>query len=225
MPIALQHPERSLAIGYAPADLRAPLATLFALDERLAGIVARANEPMIGLMRLIWWRDALARLGTAPPPAEPLLVAAADLAALGVTGAALADMVAGWEALIDDPALGEEAAEAHARGRGTGLFRLAGTILSATPEQHARLALAGEGWARVDLARHIGDKDRAAAILASARMPLEAAMKSGWPRPLRPLAQLAMLALDDVRRGVGRWRAPASPARLLRVLRFQTIGR
>ena len=224
MQIMPNHPEHRLAIGYAPEAVRAALAALFTLDERLAGIVARTGEPMIGLMRLVWWRDALTALDTAPVPSEPLLAAAAALVACGVPGAALAAMVEGWEALIDDPALGDETVAIHARARGAGLFGLAGTILSVVDEQRTHLLLAGEGWARADLARHVGDADRAAAILSSARAPLTT-VPWPWPRALRPLAQLAMLALDDVERGVGRWRRPASPARLLRILRLQTFGR
>jgi phytoene synthase len=134
-------------------------------------------------------------------------------------------MVEGWEALIDDPDLAEDTVDLHARARGEGLFRLAGAILSAGEEECARLALAGNGWARADLARHAGDPASATRILASARLPLRQAMAGAWPRNLRPIAQLAALASDDVRRGAGRWRAPASPLRLLRILCLQTTGR
>jgi phytoene synthase len=223
MSIEPHDPERRLAVGYAPPAARAALAALFALDERLGGIVARTGEPTIGLMRLIWWRDALAALAIAPPPSEPLLIAAAEIVGRGIPANDLAAMVEGWEALIDDPALDEETVALHARVRGGGLFALAGAILGVDGSE--RLAIAGEGWARVDLARHFQNEERAAAILASARTPLAEAMKGVWPRPLRPIAQLAALAFDDARRGARHWRVPASPLRLLRILRVQTIGR
>ncbi|HEY0271375.1 MAG TPA: squalene/phytoene synthase family protein, partial [Sphingomonas sp.] len=145
---APSHPEYRLALGYLPMAMRAPLATLFALDERFAGIVARTTEPMIGLMRLVWWRDALAALESGPPPAEPLLVAAADIVARGIAAADLAAMVEGWEALIDDPELGADTVDLHACARGAGLFDIAGALLSARGADRARLAFAGEGWAR-----------------------------------------------------------------------------
>jgi phytoene synthase len=222
MSIEPNHPEHRLALGYAPAEARAGLAALLALDERLAEIVARPSEAAIRLMRLIWWRDALARLDTAPPPAEPLLVV---LASLEISGVDLAAMIEGWEALIDDPDLADETVAIHAQARGAGMFRLAGTLLSADRSEIARLAQAGEGWARTDLARIAADPVRAGAILASARAPLRAAMAGPWPRRLRPIAQLAALGLDDVRRGIGRGRALASPLRLLRILYLQTTGR
>ena len=216
------HPERRLAIAYAPPAARAGLTALFALDERLGGIVARTVEPTIGLMRLVWWRDALTALDGGPPPAEPLLAA---MASAGLSGVALGAMVEGWEALIDDPAFAETTVALHAVERGGRLFRLAGAILGAADTEAERLERAGAAWAQVDLARHTTDSARAADILASARMPLEAAMAARWPRRLRPLGQLVALALDDARRGVGRWREPASPARLLRILRLQLTGR
>ena len=57
------HPERELAVAYARRTVRQSLSTLFALDERLGTIVARAREPGIGMIRLLWWRDALIALG------------------------------------------------------------------------------------------------------------------------------------------------------------------
>jgi phytoene synthase len=64
--------ERALAIGYAPADRRAGLATLFALDARLGDILRTTREPMVGQMRLTWWHAALSGLGQDPPRAEPV---------------------------------------------------------------------------------------------------------------------------------------------------------
>ncbi|MET0376783.1 MAG: squalene/phytoene synthase family protein, partial [Rhizorhabdus sp.] len=74
----LSDPERQLALTYAPPPVRAGLACLWQIDERMAAIVAAAREPAIGAMRLLWWRDALAKLddAEAPVPAEPLLEAA-----------------------------------------------------------------------------------------------------------------------------------------------------
>jgi 15-cis-phytoene synthase len=214
---AIRDPELRLALGYAPQRVRNGLETLFALDARLAGIVARTREPTIGLMRLVWWRDALEALDTAPPPGEPLLVACA---AVGVPGFDLAAMVAGWESLLDDPELGPEALATQAVERGARLFSLAAGLLG---DPDPRLAAAGEGWALVDLARHVESGDRAAAIFQGAVRPLATACGRPWPRALRPLGQLAALAYDDARRGT---MAPSGTRRrLLRILRFHLTGR
>jgi phytoene synthase len=210
--------DRLVALGYVPGAVRPAMAALFALDERLGGIVARAREPTIGLMRLVWWRDALDRLDRAAPPAEPLLAA---LAESGMAGAALAAMTAGWEALLDDPDLGDATVATHAQQRGGRLFTLAGDLLGAAPTDVSRLAPAGAGWALADLARHLDRPERAAAIRDAARTMLAPAMATRWPRRLRPLGQLAALAMADAR-----GTRPLGPRRrVLRAFGHQLGGR
>jgi phytoene synthase len=218
------HPERELAVAHARRTVRASLSTLFALDERLGTIVARTREPGIGMIRLMWWRDALVALDAAPPPAEPLLAAAAALRPDRIAGSELAAMADGWEVLFDDPDLGIETAMTHARQRGTQLFTLVGQVLG-SDVQPSRLASAGEGWALADLARHYAPLARRQPLLAAARRPLESAMATPWPVSLRPLGMLAALALQDARRGADALRPPASSARLLRMLVHRWTGR
>lgn len=71
--------EAWLALLWAPAPLRAPLAAAFALDLALERIVAELSEPLVAEIRLAWWRERLAELAAgAAPPAEPLLRALAS---------------------------------------------------------------------------------------------------------------------------------------------------
>jgi phytoene synthase len=208
--------ERRLVIGHAPAGVRPALETLFALDMRLGGIVARTTEPTIGLMRLVWWRDALEALNVKAPPAEPLLRACA---ASGLGGSALAAMVAGWEALLDDPDLGDEAVAVHASERGARLFALAAHALDPRLAEVMMepLRAAGRGWARADLARHSRDPDRAAAIHRAAQADVVAGFAHRWPRALRPLGELAAPARLDRTSGARR--------RLWAMVRHQFTGR
>src|SRR3954468_23406140 len=151
-PDPIADPERALAVAYAPQDRRAALTALFQLDERFGQIVATTGEPMIGLMRLTWWREALEKLDLDAAPAEPLLQAlVSQVMPHGVTGAALAVIEDGWSALIDgDPTAALIAR--HGRERGSHLFEVAAASLGATDE---RLPLAGEVWALADLSlRH-----------------------------------------------------------------------
>jgi phytoene synthase len=219
--IGPDHPERRLAIAHAHRLSREGLATLFAIDERLGGIVARTREPGIGLIRMVWWRDALAALDSAPPPAEPLLAAAAALRPDRIAGRDLAAMTDGWEALLDDADLSPETAALHARERGARLFRLAGRVLGRESE---RLSDAGEGWALADLGRHYASPARGDALFDLARAPLERAMVKRWPGMLRPLGMLTALALQDVRHGAEALRPPASPMRLVRLLLHRWTG-
>jgi phytoene synthase len=220
--IAIQHPERLLAVAHAPRLTRGSLTTLFALDERLASLVWRAKEPTIGLMRLVWWRDALAALDERPPPGEPLLHAAAALRPDRIAGHELAAMVEGWEVLLDDPDWTAETMELHARLRGAALFGLVGRVLG---REHERIEAAGEGWALADLARQASDPATAEWLLAMAEAPLDKGITGGWPHNLRVLGMLAVLAREDVRRGHGALRPPASRWRLLRLLAHRWTGR
>src|SRR5579875_4070004 len=102
-PVSSDHPERELALSYAVVG-RTAAAAVFALDDRLADGVRAARDPLIGQMRLTWWYDALTALDTAPPPAEPVLQALArEALPVGVSGMALAAIIEGWEALLDQP--------------------------------------------------------------------------------------------------------------------------
>jgi 15-cis-phytoene synthase len=215
------HPELRLAVAYARQVKWIELAILLALDERLSGVVTRTTEPMIGLMRLVWWRDALVALDAKEPPAEPLLQAAATLRPAGISGADLAAMVEGWEALLDDPESGPETMAAHGRDRGGRLFQLAARLIGA---EDPRLAGAGAGWAMLDRARHAGSLAEAQGWIEAARQPL-AATGGRWSRALRPLGMLAALARQDVARGAERLRPPGDRGRLLRILAHQLTGR
>jgi 15-cis-phytoene synthase len=212
-------PEVALAITYAPAATRPALLALFSLDARLGGIVATTTEPMIGMMRLAWWREALEKLDHDDAPAEPLLQdLKREVLTRGVTGTTLANIEDGWTALIDgepDP----EAMERHGRERGANLFRAAGTLLGG---DDARLHAAGALWALSDLAYGHGDatiRDRAraqAATIASG-MPSQP-----WPSTLRPLAMLAALAARDATAAT---RRQGHPGRLMRMLALRITGR
>ncbi|WP_353205710.1 squalene/phytoene synthase family protein [Sphingomonas sp.] len=209
-------PERALALSYAPAPARAALAALFALDATLAQILRTTREPLVGQMRLTWWHEALSALDTAPPPAQPVLQAlAAEVLPQGVTGAILARMIDGWEALLEADPLSRTELMAHAQQRGVVLFEAAGAILGCPIED--RVAAAGAGWALVDLAAHLSDVEIAASAGSLAAVPLGSATARRWSRAGRPLGALAHIARMDLAypscRGVPRG-APKRVARL-----------
>jgi phytoene synthase len=215
----LADPERALAVTYAPREARAGLTALFALDERFGTVVSSTTEPMIGLMRLAWWREALEKLDRDPAPAEPLLRMLAEHALpRGVTGKALADIEDGWAALIDGEA-DDSAIVRHGRERGGNLFTAASALLGTVD---ARLPVAGEVWALADLGlRHSQARVREAAR-ARALSLVQSLPEARWPASARALAALYVLARRDAEAGQ---RAQGSPKRLLRMLALRLFGR
>lgn len=209
-------PEIALSIVYAPARARDAIEAIWRLDARLGDVVRATREPLIGRMRLTWWREALAgeRIGRG----EPVLDA---LSAAGVATGALAAVAQGWEALLDEP-LGAEALADHARLRGVTLFT---AIAAPLGDGIAPVAEAGRGWALIDFAWQCSDRATARAALELAREPLDAATRARWPAKLRSLGLLARLASRDLRAGLDSPRRQGSPARLARALRHRLTGR
>ena len=166
--LKLRDRERWLACLYAAEPARQALVALLALDCELAHLVATTTEPMLGEIRLAWWRDRLIELDTRPTPAQPLLQALqSQVLPRGVTGAELALLEDRWLCLLgeDDAAL----PEAHIEGGGV-LFALAARLLGGDPVQGTIL---GRAWAS----------------------GLKVAPRT--PTPLRPLRALAELAARD----------------------------
>ncbi|WP_109809448.1 squalene/phytoene synthase family protein [Sphingosinithalassobacter portus] len=216
--------ERQLILTYAPARRRDALAALLALDDALARLLATTSEPALGQIRLQWWRDALQRLDSAPPPAEPVLVALAEsVLPAGVSGAALAEIVEGWDVLIESEQLDAEALERFAKGRGETLFALAGTALGARAGDP--LAEAGRGWALADLSRHLDRADEAERAREMAARHLEAAKRARWSGAMRALGGMTLLARRDLALPRGGQPPVGSPARLARLLWHRISGR
>lgn len=185
-------PQR-LVVRHAPAAEREALATLFALDERLGGIVRATREPLVGQMRLTWWRDALTALDEDhPAPAEPVLVEVRRLLLPnGVSGASLAEMTAGWMAILHDDYATDGSVAEHADLRGATLFAAAARLLGAG--ESPMLAAAGRGWALGDLAANISSPTIVAMLRKEADVALASAFAERWSRKARSIGMLALL--------------------------------
>lgn len=216
----LRDPERQLALAYVPAARREALGCLWALDEQFAHLLTSGREPTLALMRMIWWRDSLAALDTAPPPAQPLLRQVAErLLPAGLRGQELASLEEGWSGMLDDA--GNEDVASPARRRGEVLFDLSARLLGGEDE---RVPAGGACWSLVDRARHASTAAERDRLMAAAGSTLaEAGPHGRWPRALRPLAVLVALARADVRAG-----SPlpqGGPLRLMQALRAGLTGR
>lgn len=210
--------ERRLVLTYAPSlEAGAALAALFALDDKLAETLRTTSEPMLGQIRMQWWHDALHRLDSAPPPAEPVLQGIArDVLREGVSGASVAGVVDGWQMLLQTE-LDDAALLAYAE-RGRRLFEIAGLV--AGVDGADPVAKAGEGWALADLSGKLSDPGEAAAARRIAEGLLAEACAARWSRNGRALGAMTHLArLELGGEPVG------SPKRTLRALWHRMSGR
>jgi phytoene synthase len=182
-------PEAELALAWSSPKVRGPLSIALQFDRRLARIVARTSEPMLGQMRLAWWREALAKPRDHRPRGD------AVLDAIGVhwegRESALAPMVDAWEVLVIAEKLGPEEAASFGAGRGAFFAGLADGEASGLVA--ARLGLAGRRWALADAAAGVSDTAERAVLVAAGLAPGEGVGRI--PRALRGLAVLEALAL------------------------------
>ncbi len=155
---------------YAAAPVRPAWMALHGLDLELESVVAGTTEPMIGEIRLAWWREALQGLDTGRVPKQPLLqLIAAEVLPRGVSGGELAVLEDRWAGLIGS----DEVPEAHFSGGGD-LFAL--------------------------LARLAGGDEAQARALGAAWAAGEAVPPGRYAAPLRPLLGLTRLAARDAAR-------------------------
>lgn len=208
----------ALALASSPEPLRPAVQALWALDVALGKVIVTGREPMISRIRLAWWREALERLDREPPPKEPVLEGIArEVLPAGIAGSALAGMELAWSLLPGDEPIRGDDLDAYARARGGLLFRFTSQLLGGP----SGVEQPGEAWALVDLARHSTEAADVEAALAAAR---KRRLPRRWPKVLRPLGMLTVLALRDMARGPSRWDEPGSPPRTARMLRHRLTG-
>ncbi len=187
-------PEIAIALAWQPVASRPALATLFALDARLAGVVSRAKEPLLAQMRLAWWRDRLGERPGADALGEPLLDDLADRWSGHVS--LLKSLVDGWESLLGEAPLSSSAIGDFASGRGDALAAFASL---AGADRHSEAArTAGQGWALADLAWRSSDASERDTARSLGReidfVPIRA-------RALRGIAVLGGLSRRSLTRG------------------------
>lgn len=162
-------PPQRLAIVYAPKALQPLLSLLLEFDARFADIVARSTEPLIGQMKLAWWRDAIAARAGARPKGEPLM-AQLDAVSGMELAPALSQLVDAWELLL----IGDDI-EGFAKIRGQAVF----TTYAKWTDSTVDVAKLGATWA----AASIG-----ACAIKAQPIPVD--------RNLRPLTILALSVRD-----------------------------
>lgn len=65
-------PDRWLTLLLAPPDRQPALAALYAFNLEIARVAEQVSEPMLGAIRLQWWRETLAGIRTGTPRKHPV---------------------------------------------------------------------------------------------------------------------------------------------------------
>ena len=176
--------DRYLATVFAPDAARAHLLALYAFNLELARVRDSVSEPILGQMRLQWWREAVAAIDEGrEPPHHAVVRALADaIRGHGLPRAALEALIDARERdLDDDPPRDLAALEAYAEATAGTLAVLALRVLGATDA--AAMAAgrdAGAGWALTGLLRAVPHHARGrrlylpAEVLAAAGADAEA---------------------------------------------------
>jgi phytoene synthase len=225
-------PDRFLCALFAPAARRDALFALVAFNHELARTREAARTPMVALMRLQWWRDAVEEAAAGKPPprrhevAEPLAEAIRsgrldpnDL--LGLADAREA------EAEEEDGAIPTVAAfGAYLRGTAGRLAMAAGRLLGAPPQRLPGLGRRGTAYGAAGVLRAVPALARQGRCLlpadALAAHGLDAAKVVRNPTaPALKAVAADLLASDELRapapeRLPTAWIAAALPAVLAR---------
>jgi phytoene synthase len=148
-------PDRFLTAIFAPEERREALLVLYAFNHELARAREVASQPVIGLMRLQWWREVVEGVERRHEVATPLaaLLAEGKLAREDLRG-----LIEAREAEADEAF--ETTAEwlAYIRGTAGALTVIAGRLLAGPLDRWAeeRLSALGTAYGVAGVLRNVG---------------------------------------------------------------------
>lgn len=181
--------DRYVAALFADKVVREDLFALYAFNLELSKIRETVSEPMIGRMRLQFWRDAIPRVVAGDPPkhavAEPLSMACQRVS---MPESELLALIDAREADLDDIAPKDMmAVEAYAEGTSSALIGLAMRIVGVDPSQHKNFVRdAGIVIALVGLVRAIPFQASSGRVTLPADLcqvaGLDPTQSHQWPR-------------------------------------------
>lgn len=185
--------EFEIALSYTPADRRNRMRAYFTLDRRLSQIAAQTTEPMLGQMRLAWWREMLQKPADERPQGDASLDAIGEHWSGSETD--LISLVDGWEALIAAQTLDADTISAFAKGRSAPFTSF---VEPGSDVQIQRISDAGSAWAVADAAIRMSDEAERDMCIQEG---LKRAGGARLPRSLRGLAILEALAIRSLKDG------------------------
>lgn len=191
-------PLQRLIISYAKRSDRQRYAFLFAFDSRLAAIIRTTSEPLIGQMRLTWWRDILTKPAAHRPDGEPLVALFNEVEPDGVDVQYLLTLIDGWEVMLEDFPWDDRQIDKYASNRGQGYF---GFGLN-DDYKMKNVQEASKLWALWDFAIGCSDPIMRAWALKASKNILQKNTTASFDKSGRPLSILCKLAAHDVKNGV-----------------------
>lgn len=187
--------EIRLALAHTPRAYREALTIFFDFDLRLGRILSGTTEPMLGQMRLAWWRETLMRPVEERPNGDVVLDAIGKHWVGRET--ALIALVDCWEELLAEPPLGEDHARRFAQGRSRAMaaaFGHQGGVRGASG-----VAVSAELWAIADLATSVSGPDEREMLVTVGLSGADRAEKLS--APYKGVAILGALALRSLEKG------------------------
>lgn len=206
--------DRFLATLYAPSAIRAAMHAVNAFDLELTQVVRTTTEPMLGEIRLAWWRERLQSIASdAPVPGQPVIRSlAAHVIPRRLQPVDLEPLEDAALALLDNDIV------RYVALRGDTLFDALLRLVAIRPDEElrAKACQAGRLWTATQLVLSGREEVRGLAESLAAETP-----EKSPPGPSRPVFALAALARRDLkqrRKPVQPDGGAAPPGRQLRIL-------
>jgi phytoene synthase len=192
--------DRFVTAIFAPAAVREHLFALYAFNIELAKVRELVTEPLIGQMRLQWWRDTLDRLyageTVAHEVARPLQAA---IEACGIARSAFDPLIDAREFDLEkSPPADLAGLLAYAEGTGAPVLAIALQIAGGGTDTIEIAQKAGRGWALTGLLRAVPFHARRHRLYLPADRLAEANVRESRLFDLKPEP-----GLRDVVRAVG----------------------
>ena len=209
--------DRYLTVLQAGAADRAGLFALYAFNIEVAKTREVVSEPMLGEIRLQWWREAVEELYTGTPRKHDVVLGLADL--MGHTDlpqAVFIDLIDAREAdLYDTQPETLAELEAYAARTSGALQRLAAMALGGDAVGQTAAEQVGTAWALTGLMRAIPFHFAGGRIF----MPKQMLLAAGLTDPTKPDAEQTAALANVLREIAERARALLAQARQVGVAR------
>jgi phytoene synthase len=215
--------DRYLTLLHAPAAARPALAALYALNLELGRIRELVSEPLLGEIRLTWWREAVEGAYAGHPRAHPLVQAiASHLPARGVPQDGLDALIEARTADIvnEQPRTVDDLVQYVAATAGQLTWLAAVACTGSTDVEPTAARAAGRAWGLTGVIRAVGFHAATQRLM----LPDDALQAAGidpdtlfrgeiGPQLAPVLQRLAALARADIEQVRSQWRSLPSHVR------------